>query len=235
MKKIVVGVLFLLLVAGIGVGFYFMSNLDSIVAGIIESQGSKVASTEVGVSGVDISLKDGRASLAGFTVANPSGFKGDRAFSLGEVTVDLDLGSLREEPIIIDEITVREPQVLAEFLETGSLNLDVLKKSIQGYVPTTGNEGKDEGEMKRVRIKSFTFEKGRIEVDASALGVDDQSLDLPAIRLTDIGGSAGARPDEVARVVMDALTSKATAEIARAGVNQLMEKEAKGLLDKITK
>jgi hypothetical protein len=34
---------------------------------------------------------------------------------------------------------------------------------------------------------------------------------------------------------MDALTSKATAEIARAGVDQVIEKEAKGLLDKINK
>jgi len=235
MKKIVLGVLFLLLVAGIGVSFYFMSNLNSIVAGVIESQGSKVAATDVGVSGVDISLKDGRASLAGFTIANPSGFKGGKAFALGEVTVDIDLGSVRKEPVVIEEVTVREPLVNAEFLESGSLNLDVLKKNIQGYVPTSSGDSKGDGEMKRIRIKSFTFEKGRIEVDASALGVEARSLDLPAIRLDNIGGAEGARPDEIARIVMDALTSRATAEIARAGRDQVIEKGAQELLDKINK
>lgn len=239
MKKIVLGVLLLLLVAGIGVSFYFMSNLNSIVAGVIESQGSKVASTDVGVSGVDISLKDGRASLAGFTIANPSGFKGGKAFALGEVTVDIDLGSVRKEPVVIEEVTVREPLVNAEFLESGSLNLDVLKKSIQGYVPASSGDSKGDsqgdGEMKRIRINSFTFEKGRIEVDASALGVEARSLDLPAIRLENIGGAEGARPDEVARIVMDALTSRATAEIARAGRDQVIEKGAQELLDKINK
>lgn len=233
MKKAVVGALLLLLAAGIGASLYLMTNLNSIIAKVIEDQGSKVASVDVGVTGVDVSLKDGRGTLAGLTVANPEGFDGKRAFGLGEITVDLDLGSVRKDPFVVDEIVVREPVVQAEFLETGSLNLDVLRKNIQSYVPS-GDGDDEQGSDRKIRIKSFIFEEGRVEVDASALGLESRSLDLPAIRLTDIGGGSGARSDEVARVVMEALTSKALAEIARAEVNKQVEKEAKGLLEKIT-
>lgn len=58
------GALLLLLAVGIGSSLYLMTNLNSIIAKVIEDQGSKVASVDVGVAGVDVSLKDGRGTLA---------------------------------------------------------------------------------------------------------------------------------------------------------------------------
>ena len=238
MKNIVVGALLLLLAVGIGISLFVMTNLNAIITEVIETQGTKVAETEVRVAGVDVSLKDGRGTLAGLTVANPSGFANDRAFGLGEITVDLDLGSVRKDPFVIEEIVVREPVVSAEFLESGALNLDRLRKSIQGYIPEK-SDGSGENSEKKVRIRSFTFEEGRIEVDASALGLESRTLELPAIRLTEVGGDSGARSDEVAKVVMDALTTKALSAVARAEVEKQVEaeaeKQAQGLLEKVTR
>ena len=51
----------------LGVGWYFFSNLDSIVAGVIETEGSKVTGTQVSVSGAEISAQEGRGTISGLT------------------------------------------------------------------------------------------------------------------------------------------------------------------------
>jgi len=241
MKKVVFGIVAVLVLAVGGGLFYFLSNLNSIIARIIEDEGSQVVATDVAVSGVDISLREGRSTIAGLSVASPDGFDTSHAFTLGEITVDLDLDSVRNDPIVIEEIRVREPVVNAEFLQNGASNIGELQKNIQQFAASLGGGGQKSGDVKRIRIKRFAFEKGRIEVNASALGLEERSLDLPAIQLDDIGGPEGALPDEIALAVLGALTKKAAAEIARAEIqNQVKDlvtdqagDKAQDLLNKI--
>ena len=242
MKKFLLGATVVLALVCIGGIFYFLSNLNSIIAQVLEEQGSRVLTTDVAVSGVDISLREGRGTVAGFSVASPDGFDTHHAFTLHEITVDIDLKSVREDPIVIDEIRVQAPVVNAEFLQTGSSNIGELQKNLQQYAESSGGGGDQKNDdLPRIRIKQFIFEKGRIEVDASALGLEKRSLDLPAIRLDDIGGAEGARPDAIAQAVLGALTRMAIAEITRAEIDKKVrervtdetEDKAKGLLDKI--
>ena len=247
MKKVWLGIGVVLVVVCLGGVFYFLSNLNAIVAKVMEEQGSEVVATEVSVSGVNISLRDGRGTISGLSVGSPEGFEARQAFTLAEITVDIDLESVREDPLVIDEIRVRAPVVNAEFLASGASNISELQKNLQQYAASVGGGsdggGQNSDEMKRIRIKRFVFEKGRIEVDAVALGLAKQSLDLPAISLDDIGGADGARPDEIAQAVLGALSRKATAEIARAGVENKVrglvtdkvDEGVKGLLDKFGK
>ncbi|MCP4574021.1 MAG: hypothetical protein GY838_16805 [bacterium] len=249
MKKVLlIALVLLVVIAGFGV-CYLASNLNSIVAGLIEKHGSEAVGTEVAVSGVDLSLREGRATLAGLSIASPDGYDAGEAFTLGEITVDMDLESLRDEPLVIDEIVVQAPVVSAEFLENGTLNIQQLQQNVQRFADSAGagdggtaGGGGDE-DLKRIRIKRFVFEEGRINADASALGLEARTLVLPVIRLDDIGGAAGARPDQIAQAVLGALTKKAAAEVAKAGVEQKVrdmaedeaKKQAEGLLDKISK
>ena len=89
---------------------------------------------------------------------------------------------------------------------------------------------------KRIRIKQFVFEKGSVEVDASALGFEKRTITLPEIRLSDVGGSSGAPPGEIARVVLKALAGKAASEVAGSEINRLIEKKLGGsITDKAKK
>ncbi len=244
MKKFWLGAIAVLAVVCIGGIFFFLSNLNSIIAQVLEEQGSRVVATDVAVSGVDISLREGRGTIAGLSIASPDGFDTRHAFTLGEITVDIDLDSVREDPIVIDEIRVQAPVVNAEFLQGGSSNIGELQKNLQQYAasPEGGGDQKSD-DVKRIRIRRFVFENGHIEVDATALGLEARSLDLPAIRLDDIGGAEGARPDAIAQAVLGALTRKATAEITRAEIDKKVRgivadevgEKAQGLLDKIGK
>jgi uncharacterized protein involved in outer membrane biogenesis len=243
-KKIIAGVAAIVVIVIVVAVFYLLSNLNSLVAGAIEKYGSDVTDTRVGVSGVDISLREGRGSISGLTVANPEGFEASNAFSLADITVDIDLKSVREDPVVIDEIRIRAPVVNAEITESGASNIDELRKQVQAYTAGASGGGDSDGsggEKKNIRIKQFVFEQGRVEVDASALGVEKRTITLPEIRLTDVGGTSGAVPDKIAKVILTTVTNKVMSEIADSEVDRLIKDQlgdsaadkAKGLLDKI--
>jgi hypothetical protein len=224
--------------------FFLLSNLNSLLAKAIEKQGSKVTQTSVRVSGVDISLRDGRGSIKGLQVASPDEFKARTAFSLDDITVVINIKSIRENPVVIDEIRIEAPVVNAEITKTGASNIDELRKRIQAYTAGTGGEGGKPGkEAKRIRIERFVFEKGRVEVDASALGLEKRAIDLSEIRLDNVGGANGASPDEIAKIILTTVAGKVTSEIAGSELDRLVKEKlggslkdkAKGLLEKIGK
>jgi len=242
-KKVIAGGIVIVTIAIAAAAFYLFSNLNSLVAGAIETHGSDATDTRVGVSGVDISLRDGRGSIQGLTVASPEGFKASDAFSLGDITIDIDLKSVRENPIVIDEIRIRAPVVNAEVTKTGATNIDELRKRVQAYAAGASGDGSgDSGaETKKFRIKKFVFEQGSVEVDATALGMKKQTITLPEIRLNDIGGKSGAAPDEIAKAILTTVAKKVTSEIAHSEVSRQVKDQlanslndkAKGLLEKI--
>lgn len=243
MRKFLFIIVAIALIAILGVTL-LLSNLNSLVARVIEEEGSKVAATDVKVSGVEIAIREGRGTIGGLTIANPDGYAERHAFALGEATVDMDLESLTGEPIVIEEVRVRAPVVNAEILESGASNLLELQENVRRFAGSAGGGGDGDGagdDAKRIRIERFLFEEGRIKLDASALGLEARELVLPSIRIDDIGGAEGALPDEIAQAVLDALVRKAAAEAAKAGVEQKakdliedeLEDKAKGLLDKI--
>ncbi|MEJ2719571.1 MAG: hypothetical protein P8181_00340 [bacterium] len=228
MKKLVIALAAVVLVAGgVAMGYYFLSNLNSLVAAAIETHGSEVTETQVDVSGVDISLREGRGSISGLRVASPNGFEARDAFSLGDITVDIDLGSIREDPIVIDEVRIQAPIVNVELTDRGSSNIDQLRKRVQAN--TSGSSGSNNsGNEKKIRIKNFVFEKGRVVVDASAMGIERQEIALPEIHLQNVGGSDGAAPDEIAKIVVTTVARNVASEIAGSEINRLIEKELGG-------
>ncbi len=238
MKKILIAVLVIVVLIVVAVALLF-SNLDSIVAKAIEVNGSNVTKTDVRVAGVDLSLREGRGTIKGLTVANPEGFEAPEAFALGEITLDIDVQSLRGEPIVIDEIRIEAPVVNAEITKTGASNIEKIRENVKAY--TAGGTEQSSGQAKLMRIKSFVFEQGRVEVDVSALGLENRTIDLPEIRLNDVGGERGAPPDEIAKIILAAVAKQVSAEIAgsqldraiREKIGGSLKDKAKGLLDKI--
>lgn len=228
MKKIVIALVAVLLVGGgVAVGYYFLSNLNSLVAGAIEKHGSQVTDTQVGVSGVDISLSEGRGSITGLRVANPDGYAARDVFSLGNITLDIDLGSVREDPIVIDEIRVQAPVINAELTKTGSSNIDELRKRVQAYTSGSSSSGSSK-EEKKIRIEKFVFEEGLVVVDASAIGIEKKEIALPEIHLTNVGGSGGAPADEIAKIIVTTVAKNVSSEIASSEIDRLIKKKLGG-------
>ncbi len=238
MKKVLIAVLVIVVLIVIALVLLF-TRLDSLVARAIEKNGSDVTQTSVRVSGVDLSLRKGRGTIRGLTVASPEGFDARDAFSLDEITLDIDVESLRDEPIVIDEIRIKAPVVNAKITKTGASNIEKIRENVMAY--SAGGGGQSEGSDVLLRIKQFVFEEGRVEVDVSDLGLENRTVELPEIRLSDIGGAEGAPPDEIAKIILAAVAKQVGSEIAGSQLDRMVKEKlggsitdkAKGLLDKI--
>ena len=237
--KILLIVLAVIVVAVVIGAYLLISNIDSMVADLIEKRGSEATGTAVTVSGVEISLGEGSGSIDGLAVASPEGYDADEAFSFENITVDIDVQSVRSDPIVLDEVRIIAPLVNVEAKESGMTNIDEIRRNIEEMA---GDGGEPAGEQQNIRIDRFVMERGRIEFDGSDLGIEHQSIDLPGLTMENVGGETGSTGAEIARTIMKALVRQVTGQIASSRIEDLMKEKlgddaaekAKGLLDKIT-
>jgi uncharacterized protein involved in outer membrane biogenesis len=227
MKKIVLAALLVLLITlGFGV-YYLLSNLDSIVKAAIETYGSEATRTAVRVDKVKIGLKDGSGAVRGLTVDNPQGFTTPRAFSLGEISTQVDLKSLSQDVTVIEHITVQAPEVFFELNRSGKNNLEALKQNLAsgqaaGGKDTSAGQNSGAGGPKLI-IRKLLFENGNIHASIVPLQKDFE-LKLPSIELRDLGGKQGATPKQIADQVLKALTDRALAQVKQQGIDQYKSK-----------
>ncbi len=230
MKKLLIAVgVLLVLMAGALV--YVYSSLDSIVKDAIETYGSAATKTEVRVASVRIKLESGEGSIAGLAVGNPKGFRDTNLFQLGEISTKIDTASITKNPIIIDELVIREPAVFYEINRDGLSNVDALKKNLGLSSGEKSAAGEDKGgEARKMIIRKLVVEGGKARVSIAALGDREQSVTLPPIRLTDVGKkSGGATAMELAQILSRAMLKNVQGAVARAGVNQYLGKSLEQL------
>ena len=228
MKKIILTSLVIIVVAIAGALYYVMNNLDSLVKMAIEKHGSEATQTEVLVSSVKISLQDGAAAINGITIANPESFQSPLVFSLGEVGGRLNIASITEDIIIIEDIRVRAPKVFAEINKDNKTNLIVLKNNIMEMVPAS-NEVKQEAESSsanapKIIINRILFDEGFIDARIAALDNKEVKLKLPSFELKALGGKKGASPAEITQEILKKLTDIAMSEVKKKVIDQKLDK-----------
>jgi hypothetical protein len=234
MKKVFIGLAVIAIVLG-ALLWWLGANLDGIVKKAIEDVGTDVTQTSVDVSGVGIKLLDGKATISGLSVANPPGFSGSNIFTLDKVSVEIDIQSINSNPIIINEILVRQPQVFYEMNKDRTSNLDVLKKNVASYSASSSSSSSpsdadkeaatgEKGEELKLIIKKLSFEGGHLSA-VSALAPDKKiEADLPAFHMNNLGQSTGgATSDQIAKQIIDRLVKQAVDVAAKAGVDQLTD------------
>lgn len=239
MKKVGIGVAALLVIVIAGLA-YVWSSLDSIVKDAIQTYGSQATKTEVSVADVKIKLGSGEGAISGLNVGNPKGFTDPNIFQLGLISTKIDTSTVTKNPVVIDELIIRDPAVFYEISKAGVSNVDALKKNL-GAGSSSGKESKaseeSSGEQVKVIIRKLVVEGGKAKVLIAALGGKEQIVTLPAIRLTDVGKkSGGVTALEVAQILSNAMLKNVKGSVARIGVNQYLGKSAesftKGALDK---
>ncbi|MBW2272995.1 MAG: hypothetical protein JRG96_06970 [Deltaproteobacteria bacterium] len=228
---IVVVALFLAVGGGV---YYLITSLDSLVKSGIESYGSEITGSRVRVSSVRIQLASGRGTIRGLRIANPKGFSSSDAFSLGEITLDIDPGSLTGEPVVVDEIVIRAPLVHFELDAKGDSNIEAIKRNVARYQGGSSGGGDGDGGGAAgpagplLSVTRFTFEEGKVAADTAAMGGDVQQLELPPLEMTNLGGSKGASPDQIGKAVMNRYTAVVGKVVARYGAELLIDEKLGG-------
>ena len=230
MKKIILSLVIVVILALAGVLYYLFSNLDNLIKEAIEKYGSEATQTAVLVESVHIQLKDGAAAINGLSVANPEGFSYDTAFSLGEIKTGIDLKSLKEEPYIIDEITVRAPQVFVEINKDNKTNLNELKNNLMASIPVVNPADQDKQTDKtttaepRLIIRRISFTDGNIKALVVPLNNKEYTLKLPSINMRNLGGTTGSTPTELTKEIINQLIDTAKKEVKKKGINAELDK-----------
>jgi hypothetical protein len=231
MKKTILAVITILVIVIAGAVFYVFSNLDAIVKAAIEEFGSAAVKTSVQVEEVEISLTEGAAAIRGLTVANPDGFSLPQAFSLGDITVDINLEKTSKELIAIDAVHIDAPQVFYEINAERKGSLNVLKDNLgmsgsasTGTSAGSGPANDSAGAPMRLDIARFEFRDASLHAKVVPLKDQTYDLKLPALVLTGLSGT----PEQISRQVLDRLVDHARKEIQKQGLDrELAELKAK--------
>jgi hypothetical protein len=240
-RKLFLG-LGILAAIGIAVVVWIGGSLDSLVKAGVEKYGPRITRTEVALASVKLDIRGGRGMLKGLRIANPAGFSQADALSLGEITLDLDVGSLGKEPIVIEELRVAGPELLLELAKDGGTNLGAIRDAAEKYAPPQaggidGSLASPDGPMPRMIVKTLEFDAGTIRVDATAVGGTKSERELGSFTLTNLGGSSGVPADRLGReivrtIVRRAIEESASGELERMAKDKL--KDAAGLLESLT-
>jgi len=218
-KKVLVGIVILLVVIAAGVYLLF-ANLDTIVKAAIEQYGSEVTQTAVRVKRVKLDLQNGAGGIYGITIANPPGFDTARAFSLGETSVKLNLESLGKDVIVIDRITVRKPEVSYEMNARREGSLNQLYSNISKSLPASSGDDQKAGEGPKLIIRKLVFEGAAIDARLVPLDNKKYSVRLPAIRMDNLGAPGGATGVQLAREILGRITREAQNEVKRQVIDK---------------
>lgn len=197
-KKLIIGLLALILLLIVIMFFFGGRILDKAVREGASSWGPEVTGTPIEVGEVSVSPWNGRGEVSGLLIGNPEGYEGDYAIRVPTAAVEVELGSVLGETIVVERIHIRNPQVRLETVEE-RMNLRQIRDNI---ARTVGEE--DPGpprDRKKYIIREFILEGGKVSVRDSGL-----QESLPTVQLQGIGAQEGGILGEAAvQQIIDAV------------------------------
>ena len=167
---------------GLGAAYVLDSWLEDRVAAQIAAAGHDAFGVPVQVASVDLSLVSGRGAVETILVENPSDFDTDRALEIGHTAVYLDVGSLRDDVIIIREIVIDGAQLFAEQRGLRRNNLLDLLGHLRDFSSSSEAEATWPATL---HVERFAF-TGASLVVRGPLGLE-KTVAVPDVVLTNIG------------------------------------------------
>jgi len=232
-------VIVILLLCGGALWFLAGSSLNEYVKQQIETIGTQVTEQSVTVQAVDIKLSQGAGSILGVNLANPTKYQQKKAFSLGEITLDINLESLTKSPIIIDALIIKNPKVFAELTSAGSSNFQDIIKAIEKNTAENGTKSSTEdaknGQETMLAVKRIILEGTELTVDLSALGNKAHTVTIPSIHLRSIGGKDGLPASQLGAAIVKQALTELWQQTKKIQKDKLVDKAKQSLKEKAQK
>jgi len=215
MKKLLLLLVGLLVLAGGGVFLFGGSLLRTGV----EKGGTYAFGTETKLSSASLSILGGKIGLRGFHVANPEGFRSDRAIAVERMELDASVTSFLSDTIEIERIEVESPEITIE-VGPGGTNVGGLLENLKRHAPAGEGEPQTPGEekpSKKLHVGLVQVTTPKVRIAQSLLGAASTTIELPGFEMRDLG--TGGEKNEttlpqllervLARIVEAALASGA--------------------------
>lgn len=245
MKKIILGIVVLLAVAVLGVWLY----ADAIASRAVEKGSTYAFGTPTEVGGVRLRLLDASFGMSGYQVSGAEGFRDTPLLSVSDADLEVGYGGLSRQKVVAKRLSISGVRLNLLMKGTSSNFGPVLKhlRTLSG-----GGSGA-ESQGPRFVIKEVVLDDVGAHVDVPGL---ERDLELPTIKLEDVGGEDGVWMSQLAGIILGAVVREAArhgglppalnaalgeglgnlpaslAREARQRVREKVEKETQGLLDK---
>lgn len=210
MKKIILSLVALLLLAIAGGAYWLHGNLDHLVKSAIGNYGSAMTGAKVKVEKVDIRPTDGRGTLEGLQIGNPPGFKSPYALKVGTVELEVELSTLTQDVVVIRKIAVNAPDVIYEKADAMT-NFDAIQKNIEKYLGPSSKDSK----ARKLIVTEFIIRGAKAHATAPFVGDKTIDAELPDLHLRDLGkAKGGLTPGELGQEVANALEQRLMASLS---------------------
>lgn len=187
MKKLILIIVILALIP-IGIALFAGVALEKGV----EGGGTWAFGTGVHLDGASLSLLKGEVGFSQLRVENPAGFKAKDAIAVGNLDVKTQVGSLMSDVIEVDSIDIIAPEITVEVATSGT-NLGALLNHLEerrkGSAEEPAAEPDAEQPGKQLHVGIVSIRQAKVHLRQSLLLSLEQTVTLPDIVLTDIGGT----------------------------------------------
>lgn len=202
-RRIILGVILLVIIAV--VALYF--SLDSIIKNTVQSQATTSLNLNTTLNSAALSLFGGKLSLNQLNVASPQGYAAPQMLSVGDTSVAVSYGQLRDDPIHVGTISIDKPMLVIEEKD-GVLNF---KKAMDGM--PQGNSAPSTPSNKppmKLIIDELSVTNPQVVVKGMPGG--DITVPIPSLTLKNIGNADSAQNGAAVKdVVMQVITAMAGA------------------------
>ncbi len=245
MKKLSV-ILLIVLIAISGLLFFLKDNLDEIVREIIVTSVSDATQTNVSLAQVKLNLKDGVGVLNNYQQGNPEGFQTKYAFRFDQAELDIDVGTILDDVVIIERVFINHADIVYEFND-GKTNFVELKNNIDKNTKKKNSDQKNNSvvdqkktssqsktqQSKKIIIRSFEMINTEVEAAMPFVSSQTLSVQLPNIKLSNIGAKEnGLLADELMMVFLDAMEKDLKRAVNFKNLVNDLEKDLKKQIDR---
>ena len=239
--KIILGIIILLVVL-VALCLVF---IDPIAKNALEKGAPLVLGTNASVERIHIEPFNGRVEITNLIIDNPSeSYSSDYAIKLGDVVADIKIGSVFGDKIHIEDLTLKEVDVVYETTVINSNLQDILDnvKKLASKEEEEEKEEKEEGKEKKektLQVDKIEMENVGVTVQAKGaaaglpihvsidpmgpLGDDEEGITPVGLSLRVLGAiittaikSAGGAVGDAAAVIGDAAADAAAGAAAAA-------------------
>lgn len=210
MKKILAALLLAVVAVVGGVLWWLSGNLDGLVKDAIVNYGGAMTKAKVAVGGVTITPTDGKGVINELSIGNPAGFKTSHLMRVGRIEVEIDIGTVAKDVVVIRRIAVVAPDVIYEKGDTMT-NIDAIQKNIAAYLgpSDTSKPGK------KLIVDELSIVNAKAQASAAFMNGKTVTVPLPDIHMKNVGrAKGGITPGELGQEVAAALKARLTGAVS---------------------
>lgn len=216
MKKVLIGILVVVLVIGVAAWYFMTFRLDGVIKSQIETVGSQTLGTEVTVGSLTTDLKNGTLVISDIVVANPPGFNNPNAFTLSGIEAALDYDTFDVRRIIIDK-----PEIVIEERD-GETNFSTLLENMESGSEPAPPPEQDGAPQPELVIHLFRMNESRAAFESKSME-RYTDLKVKAVEVKNVRGTPAEVTGIITEEILEEVVSAAAVELLKAKASEKLQ------------